>query len=354
MRQWYKRTRRIVIKTILVAGGAGYIGSHICIELLEAGFDIVVVDNLSNSDKKSLERVEIITSKSFYFYQIDLRDEPALTKVFETHQIDAVIHLAGLKAVGESCALPLMYYQNNITASLVLLEVMQQFSVMNIVFSSSATVYGDPKSVPINEGFPLTATNPYGRTKLMIEEMLTDIADASPLHVVLLRYFNPAGAHESGLIGEDPNGIPNNLLPYVSQVAIGQREKVAVFGGDYSTPDGTGVRDYIHVVDLAKGHVKALQAMAKNSSEEGRCQVYNLGTGQGYSVIEAINAFEQACGHKIAYEIVARRPGDIAECYADPTLANQELSWQAEKSLAEMMSDAWRWQTRNPKGDKDD
>lgn len=345
MRQWYKRTRRIVIKTILVAGGAGYIGSHICIELLEAGFDIVVVDNLSNSDKKSLERVEIITSKSFYFYQIDLRDEPALTKVFETHQIDAVIHLAGLKAVGESCALPLMYYQNNITASLVLLEVMQQFSVMNIVFSSSATVYGDPKSVPINEGFPLTATNPYGRTKLMIEEMLTDIADASPLHVVLLRYFNPAGAHESGLIGEDPNGIPNNLLPYVSQVAIGQREKVAVFGGDYSTPDGTGVRDYIHVVDLAKAHIAALERLLNNGNKKD-FEVFNVGTGTGSSVLEVIKAFEKVSNTRLNYKIVARREGDITSAYADTTLAKVELGWETEKTLEQALLAAWKWQLK--------
>lgn len=341
-------------KTVLVAGGAGYIGSHICIELLDADFEIIVVDNLSNSDKKSLERVTQISGKQFEFYQIDLRDEAALNDVFTNHKIDAVIHLAGLKAVGESCEQPLMYYQNNINASLVLFEQMQKHGVTDLVFSSSATVYGDPATVPIDENFPLTATNPYGRTKLMIEEMLKDIAAATSFNVVLLRYFNPAGAHESGLIGEDPNGIPNNLLPYVSQVAIGKRDKVSVFGGDYATPDGTGVRDYIHVVDLAKGHVKALQAMKQPKDNQGVCKVYNLGTGQGYSVLEAISAFEQACGHEIAYEIVDRRPGDIAECYAEPTLANQELGWQAEKSLGDMMEDAWRWQTQNPNGYKDD
>ncbi len=341
-------------KTVLVAGGAGYIGSHICIELLDADFKIIVVDNLSNSDKKSLERVTQISGKQFEFYQIDLRDEGALNDVFINHKIDAVIHLAGLKAVGESCEQPLMYYQNNINASLVLFELMQKHGVTDLVFSSSATVYGDPATVPIDENFPLTATNPYGRTKLMIEEMLKDIAAATSFNVVLLRYFNPAGAHESGLIGEDPNGIPNNLLPYVSQVAIGKRDKVSVFGGDYATPDGTGVRDYIHVVDLAKGHVKALQTMKQPKDNKGVCKVYNLGTGQGYSVLEAISAFEQACGHEIAYEIVDRRPGDIAECYAEPTLANQELGWQAEKSISDMMKDAWRWQTQNPNGYQDD
>ena len=341
-------------KTVLVTGGAGYIGSHICIELLDAGFTIVVADNLSNSDKKSLERVEQISGKQFDFYQIDLRDQVALEGVFTDHKIDAVIHLAGLKAVGESCEQPLVYYQNNINASLVLFEIMQKYQVTDLVFSSSATVYGDPATVPIDENFPLTATNPYGRTKLMIEEILKDITAATSFNVVLLRYFNPAGAHESGLIGEDPNGIPNNLLPYVSQVAIGKREKVSVFGGDYATPDGTGVRDYIHVVDLAKGHVKALQAMEPLLDNKGLCKVYNLGTGQGYSVLEAISAFEKACGHQIAYEVVERRPGDIAECYAEASLANQELNWQAEKSLGEMMKDAWRWQTMNPNGYGDD
>lgn len=337
-----------------MTGGAGYIGSHICIELLGAGFDIVVVDNLSNSDKKSLQRVTKITGQQFDFYQTDLRDQKALDEVFSSHNIDAVIHLAGLKAVGESCEQPLKYYQNNISASLVLFEVMQKHGVTKLVFSSSATVYGDPATVPIDENFPLTVTNPYGRTKLMIEEMLKDIAAVTSFNVVLLRYFNPAGAHKSGLIGEDPNGIPNNLLPYVSQVAVGKRQKVSVFGGDYPTPDGTGVRDYIHVVDLAKGHVKALQAMKKGSANLGQCKVYNIGTGRGYSVLEAIFAFEQACGHKIAYEVVDRRPGDIAECYADVALANQELNWQAEMSLIDMMKDAWRWQTMNPNGYKDD
>lgn len=358
MRQWPNKNshiRRETIKTVLVTGGAGYIGSHICVELLEAGYQVVVADNLSNSVKTALDRVERIAGKTVSFYQIDICDKAALTEVFEQHSIDAVIHMAGLKAVGESCAFPLMYYQNNITASLTLFDVMASFAVNNIVFSSSATVYGDPETIPIHEQCPISATNPYGRTKLMIEEMLVDMATASPINVVILRYFNPAGAHESGLIGEDPNGIPNNLLPYVSQVAIGQREKVSVFGGDYPTKDGTGVRDYIHVVDLAKGHVKALQKMkTSQSTETGNCKIYNLGTGQGYSVLEAIQAFEAACGHQIDYEIVARRPGDIATCYADPSMANNELGWRAEKTLATMMADAWRWQTTNPNGYLDD
>ena len=346
--------RRGRIKTVLVTGGAGYIGSHICVELLEAGLEVIVVDNLANSSQEALNRVEKITGKTVLFYQIDLQDKARVKTVFETHTIDAVIHLAGLKSVGDSCRLPLKYYQNNISSTLVLLEMLEQFSVRNIVFSSSATVYGDPATVPVTEQFPLGATNPYGRTKLMLEEMLRDVANASHIKVVLLRYFNPIGAHESGLIGEAPNGSPNNLLPYVAQVAMGQRDKVLIFGGDYPTIDGTGIRDYIHVVDLAKGHIKALQEIAGNGSKGVSCQVYNLGTGHGHSVIEVINAFEEACDHKIAYEIVDRRSGDIAECYANANLANQKLGWRAEKTLSEMMIDTWRWQTQNPKGYKSD
>jgi len=301
-----------------------------------------------------MERVENITSKTVAFHQVDVRDKAKLTAVFEQYSINAVIHMAGLKAVGESCANPLMYYQNNLDASMVLFEVMQAFSINKVVFSSSATVYGDPDTVPITEDFPLRVMNPYGRTKYMVEEMLRDITAASNMQAVLLRYFNPIGAHESGLIGEDPHGIPNNLLPYIAQVAIGQRDKLSVFGGDYPTPDGTGVRDYIHVVDLAKGHVKALERMVEVETGQGQCLTYNLGTGKGSSVIEVITAFEQACGHEINYELVERRPGDVPEYYANPQLANQELGWQAEKSLDDMMVDTWRWQTQNPNGYKDD
>jgi len=301
-----------------------------------------------------MERVENITSKTVAFHQVDVRDKAKLTAVFEQYSINAVIHMAGLKAVGESCVNPLMYYQNNLDASMVLFEVMQAFSINKVVFSSSATVYGDPDTVPITEDFPLRVMNPYGRTKYMVEEMLRDITAASKMQAVLLRYFNPIGAHESGLIGEDPHGIPNNLLPYIAQVAIGQRDKLSVFGGDYPTPDGTGVRDYIHVVDLAKGHVKALERMVEVETGQGQCLTYNLGTGKGSSVIEVITAFEQACGHEINYELVERRPGDVPEYYANPQLANQELGWQAEKSLDDMMVDTWRWQTQNPNGYKDD
>jgi len=340
-------------KTILVTGGAGYIGSHICVELLDAGFNIVVVDNLSNSSLESLRRVEKITAKPVEFHQSDLRDKAALTTIFESYSIDAVIHLAGLKAVGESCEQPLMYYQNNLTATLVLLDVMQQFAVNKLVFSSSATVYGDPDSVPINETFPLSATNPYGRSKLIIEDILKDImlAPANTLKIMILRYFNPAGAHESGLIGEDPKSIPNNLLPYVSQVAVGKLESVAVFGDDYATRDGTGVRDYIHVVDLAKGHLKALEGLALTSEY---CNIYNLGTGRGYSVLEVIEAFKHASATAIPYQIVPRRAGDIAECYADPSRANKELDWQAEKTLSDMVVDTWNWQSKNPEGYRND
>lgn len=337
-----------------MTGGSGYIGSHICVELLQAGYEVVVADNLSNSVKTALDRVAKIAGKSVTFYHIDVRDKPALTRVFKQSSIDAVIHMAGLKAVGESCAEPLMYYQNNLETSMVLFEVMGELGVNKIVFSSSATVYGDPDSVPITEDFPLRVMNPYGRTKYMVEEMLRDISTATNMQTVLLRYFNPIGAHDSGLIGEDPNGIPNNLLPYVAQVAIGKREKVAVFGGDYPTPDGTGVRDYIHVVDLAKGHVKALEKLTKSETEQGQCLTYNLGTGRGSSVIEVITAFEKACGHAIKYDIVERRSGDVPEYYANPQLANQQLGWRAEKSLDDMMRDTWRWQSQNPNGYKDD
>lgn len=338
-------------KTVLVTGGAGYIGSHICVVLLEAGFEVVVVDNLSNSSSIALDRVSQITEKKVAFYKADCRDKTALQGIFNTHPIDAVIHLAGLKAVGESCAFPLMYYQNNLDATFVLLEVMQQFSVKNFVFSSSATVYGDPASMPVNETFPTSATNPYGRTKLMIEEVLADMVKATPetLNVVLLRYFNPAGAHESGLIGEDPSAIPNNLMPYVTQTAIGKRECLSVFGGDYDTVDGTGVRDYIHVMDLARGHLEALNWLESEATVPC-CKAVNLGTGQGYSVLEVIAAFEQASNKQVKYQIVERRAGDVATNYADPTLAKSLLGWTAEKSLEDMVTDAWRWQSQNPNG----
>ena len=313
-----------------------------------------MADNLSNSVETALKRVKEITGKSVSFYQIDIRDKAALTEVFNQHTIDAVIHMAGLKAVGESCAEPLKYYQNNLDASMILFEVMQSFLVNKVVFSSSATVYGDPDTVPITEDFPLRVMNPYGRTKYMVEEMLRDITAASDMRAVLLRYFNPIGAHESGLIGEDPHGIPNNLMPYIAQVAIGQREKLSVFGGDNPTTDGTGVRDYIHVVDLAKGHVKALEKIAETGTKQGQCLTYNLGTGRGSSVIEVINAFEKAYGDKINYEIVERRPGDVPEYFANPLLANEEMGWRAEKSLDDMMTDTWRWQSQNPNGYKDD
>lgn len=321
---------------------------------MQADYDVIVADNLSNSVETALERVKEITGKSVSFYQIDIRDKAALTEVFNQHPIDAVIHMAGLKAVGESYAEPLMYYQNNLDASMILFEVMQSFSINKVVFSSSATVYGDPDTVPITEDFPLRVMNPYGRTKYMVEEMLRDITVASNMQAVLLRYFNPIGAHDSGLIGEDPHGIPNNLMPYIAQVAIGQREKLSVFGGDYPTVDGTGVRDYIHVVDLAKGHVKALERITETETKQGQCLTYNLGTGRGSSVIEVINAFEKAYGDKINYEIVERRPGDVPEYFANPQLANEEMGWRAEKSLDDMMTDTWRWQSQNPNGYKDD
>ncbi len=335
------------IKKILVTGGAGYIGSHTCVELLNSGFDVVVIDNLSNSHQASLQRVQSITAKTLQFIRGDLRLTSDIDAVFSMHAIDAVIHFAGLKAVGESVEQPIAYYQNNLTGTINLIEAMQKHQVKNIVFSSSATVYGEPASLPIREDFPLSATNPYGRSKLIIEEILRDVHRSdTDWNISLLRYFNPVGAHESGQMGEDPNGIPNNLMPFIAQVAVGKREKLHVFGNDYATPDGTGVRDYIHVVDLAKGHIKALQ---KLSSGPG-CITHNLGTGKGYSVLEMIQAFENVSGHRVAYEIVNRREGDIAACYADPALARQDLDWKAEKSLEQMCEDTWRWQSNNPDG----
>ncbi|MBI9072217.1 MAG: UDP-glucose 4-epimerase GalE [Melioribacteraceae bacterium] len=332
---------------ILVTGGAGYIGSHTCVELINAGFDVTVVDNFCNSSKESLNRVEQITGKKIKFYECDLLDKKNLEKVFEENNFDSVIHFAALKAVGESVAMPLKYYHNNITGTLCLLEAMKKFNVKSIVFSSSATVYGDPATVPITEDFPLSATNPYGRTKLMIEEILKDmhVADNS-FTVIILRYFNPVGAHESGLIGEDPNGIPNNLLPFISQVAVGKLKELSVFGDDYKTADGTGVRDYIHVVDLAKGHVKALMKLEKSSG----ILIYNLGTGNGFSVLEMVKAFEKASAKEVKYKVVPRRTGDIAECFANPAKAESELGWKAELGLEDMCNSSWKWQSRNPNG----
>jgi UDP-glucose 4-epimerase len=332
---------------ILVTGGAGYIGSHTCLELLKAGYEVVVVDNLSNSKEESLRRVQELAGKSLEFHKVDLLDKPALEAVFQRHAFASVIHFAGLKAVGESVSVPLRYYQNNIAGTLVLCEVMAAHGVRDLVFSSSCTVYGQPQRVPITEDFPLFATNPYGRSKLMIEEILRDLYVADPAwNIALLRYFNPVGAHPSGRIGEDPRGIPNNLLPYIAQVAVGRRERLSVFGGDYPTRDGTGVRDYIHVVDLALGHIAAVQKLAQKPG----VAAYNLGTGQGYSVLEMVAAFERACGKPIPYQIVSRRPGDIAETYADPSWAQQELGWRAQKGLDEMCADVWRWQSQNPNG----
>jgi len=333
--------------TILVTGGAGYIGSHACLELLRAGYDVLVIDNLSNSKEESLKRVREISGKDLVFIKADLVDRAALEAVFGAHPIDTVMHFAGLKAVGESVSKPLAYYHNNVTGTLMLAEVMRSHGVKNIIFSSSATVYGDPESVPIRENAKLGPTNPYGRSKLMIEEILKDLHASDPSwNVILLRYFNPVGADSSGMIGEDPNGIPNNLMPYISQVAVGKLPRLNVFGNDYPTPDGTGVRDYIHVVDLASGHVKAVDKLRQNPG----VAVYNLGTGQGYSVLEMVRAFERATGREIPYRIAERRPGDIAACYADPTLAKTELGWEARRGLAEMCADAWRWQSQNPNG----
>ncbi len=332
---------------ILVTGGAGYIGSHTCLELLNAGYEVIVVDNLVNSKKESLRRVEELTGKSITFYEVDLLDERKLDDVFQKHALDAVIHFAGLKAVGESVSMPLQYYDNNITGTIVLCRVMAANNVKNIVFSSSATVYGDPATVPITEEFPLSATNPYGNSKLFIEHILMDLhASDQSWNVALLRYFNPVGAHKSGRIGEDPNDVPNNLMPYVAQVAVGKLKELAVFGNDYPTPDGTGVRDYIHVVDLALGHIKAIERLAANPG----VVVYNLGTGRGYSVLDMVRAFEKASGKKVSFNIVDRRPGDIATCFADPAKARNELGWQAQRGIDEMCEDAWRWQSENPNG----
>jgi len=333
---------------IIVTGGAGYIGSHTCLELLKSGYDVTVIDNLSNSSEKALQRVEKLTGKKPAFFKADLLDIDAIDRIFELcDDVNTVIHFAGLKAVGESVAKPLDYYQNNITGTLNLCQVMQKYGVKNIVFSSSATVYGNPASVPIKEDFPLSCTNPYGRTKLFIEEILQDLHTANPSwNIALLRYFNPIGAHESGEIGEDPADIPNNLVPYISQVAVGKLEQLSVFGGDYSTPDGTGVRDYIHVVDLALGHIKAVQKVNKASG----VVTYNLGTGHGYSVLDVVKAFSKASGKDVNYKIVDRRPGDIACCYADPILAEKDLGWKAERGLDQMCEDTWRWQSSNPNG----
>lgn len=334
---------------VLVTGGAGYIGSHTCVELLNANHDVVVVDNLSNSHSESLRRVEEITGRSVSFHQVDICDRVGLKAVFEQQSIDAVIHFAGLKAVGESVSQPLRYYHNNVYGTLTLCEVMAEAGVFNLVFSSSATVYGDPATVPIKEDFPLSATNPYGRSKLMIEDILRDLYQSDQRwNAVLLRYFNPVGAHKSGRIGEDPNGIPNNLMPYITQVAVGKLECLSVFGSDYDTPDGTGVRDYIHVVDLALGHLKALEKLADNPG----AMAYNLGTGQGYSVLDMVKAFEKASGVEIPYQLVDRRPGDIASCYAEPSFAAKELGWRAERGIEEMAEDSWRWQSQNPNGYK--
>ena len=337
--------------SIFVTGGTGYIGSHTVVELLNAGYEVVVCDNLSNSSKKSLERVEQITGKSVKFYLADIRDRSAMNEIFDKEKIDSVIHFAGLKAVGESVSKPWEYYDNNITGTLTLVDVMRQHNVKNIIFSSSATVYGSPAFVPITEECPKgQCTNPYGWTKSMLEQILTDIQKADPSwNVVLLRYFNPIGAHKSGLIGENPNGIPNNLMPYITQVAIGKRPELGVFGNDYDTHDGTGVRDYIHVVDLAKGHVKALKKLDENAG----LKIYNLGTGKGYSVLDIVHNFEAATGVKIPYSIKPRRPGDIATCYSSAELAEKELGWVAENGIREMCEDSWRWQKMNPNGYED-
>lgn len=344
-------------QTILVTGGTGFIGSHTCVELLNNGFEVIVVDNLSNSKIESLRRIETITSQKPGFYQADITDQAAIRNIFQAHKIDAVIHFAGLKAVGESCQQPLSYYRNNIYGTLALLEVMAEFSVKRFVFSSSATVYGDPHSVPILESFPLQATNPYGRTKLFIEEILRDVSNADalnnnsqPWQIAILRYFNPIGAHSSGLIGEDPNGIPNNLMPYLSQVAIGKLPILSVFGDDYPTKDGTGVRDYIHVVDLAQGHIKALEYLLGQEIDAAVCDAVNLGTGNGYSVLEMVNTFIEVTGQPVPYKIAPRRAGDVAACYADPGQAAQKMAWKAERTLTQMMADAWHWQKKNPNG----
>ena len=340
---------------ILVTGGAGYIGSHTCVELLEAGWDVTVFDNFCNSNPEALVRIEKITSKKLHLITGDCRDRAALVAALKQSHVEAVIHFAGLKAVGESVEKPLSYYDNNVVGTLRLLEAMRECNVKKLVFSSSATVYGDPIRLPLTEDHPLSATNPYGRSKLMIEEILRDLQRSDPsFHIGILRYFNPVGAHASGLIGEDPQGIPNNLMPFVAQVAIGRREFLNVWGNDYPTPDGTGIRDYIHVVDLALGHLKALEVLNTTKNEQidqfSECLTVNLGTGQGYSVLDVVNAYEQASGRSIPYRIAARRPGDIAACYADPTRALEHLGWRAKLGLKEMCASSWNWQSANPKG----
>ncbi len=332
---------------VLVTGGMGYIGSHTTVELLKEGYEVVIVDNLSNSKELVKDRIKAITGKEPKFYKYDVLNKEDMDKVFSENTIDSVIHFAGFKAVGESVAKPLEYYHNNLTSTFVLLELMRKYGVKNFVFSSSATVYGDAKIIPITEEAPLSATNPYGRTKLMLEEILRDLYSSdNSWNIALLRYFNPVGAHESGTIGEDPCGIPNNLMPFITKVAIGELKELSVFGDDYDTPDGTGVRDYIHVVDLAKGHLKALEKLKTSSG----LVTYNLGTGNGYSVLDIVKAFSEASGREIPYKITARRPGDIATCYSEPRKANEELGWTAEKGIKEMCEDSWRWQSQNPKG----
>jgi UDP-glucose 4-epimerase len=332
---------------IMITGGAGYIGSHTCLELLQAGHEATVIDNLSNSSEESLRRVEKITGKKIIFHKADICDMDALQKIFTRQQFDGVLHFAGLKAVGESVTMPLQYYANNVYGTVVLCEAMQKHNIKNLIFSSSATVYGDPATVPITEEFPLNPTNPYGRTKYFIEEILKDISISDPAwKIILLRYFNPIGAHESGLIGENPAGIPNNLMPYITQVAIGKHPELQVYGNDYPTHDGTGVRDYLHVVDLAKGHLAALYKLKQIAGVE----IYNLGTGTGYSVLDIVTAFEKEAGIKIPYRITGRRPGDIATCYADPSKAGKDLGWKAEKTIHDMCRDSWNWQYNNPGG----
>lgn len=335
------------MNTILVTGGAGYIGTHTVLQLLETGHDVIVLDNLSNSRREALERVEALTGKSVTFYLGDVLDRELLEQIFLTHTIDAVIHFAGLKAVGESVSEPLRYYENNVVGTTVLLEVMNAFDVKRIVFSSSATVYGMPERTPIDESFPLSATNPYGRTKLMIEDIMRDLAVADPSwSIALLRYFNPIGAHESGQIGEDPFDIPNNLMPYITQVAVGRLSELSVFGDDYDTPDGTGVRDYIHVVDLADGHLKALDYVMDHTGAEA----FNLGTGTGYSVLDLVQAFEAESGKAVPYKVTPRRPGDIATCFANPSKSKRVLGWEAKHDVRAMCRDAWNWQSNNPNG----
>jgi UDP-glucose 4-epimerase len=343
-------------KSILVTGGAGYIGSHTCIELIEAGYDVIVIDNLINSSKESLKRVEEITGSKFFFYEDDVRNREVLANIFNNHDVSAVIHFAGLKAVGQSCILPLDYYDNNLTSTITLCQEMEKAGVRKLVFSSSATVYGDPSRLPLTEDMPLSATNPYGRSKLIIEDMLRDISSAdkinssnTPWSIVLLRYFNPVGAHTSGLIGEDPQGIPNNLMPYLLKVASGELEKLSIYGNDYKTPDGTGVRDYIHVVDLAQGHVCAANNLLSTSSITG-AEAINLGTGNGFSVKEIVCKFEQVNHIKINHEYVARRPGDVAACYANADKARELLNWSASHSIEDMLTDSWTWQNKNPTG----